>query len=268
MTLALFMLAALLLPLYPFSMLSTALLQSGGTEGLRRSALHAPRTKALLMLVAPSLGAALLMLALSYSEERSATLLPVFALWGGLTSLLYAFRLLSAKDVHIWLSQLYVSALALIWVGAAHGVSPLLPALGLAASLLPLLLLLQTLTRRFGIARSGLYPGLGKRMPLFALLFTAAVLMAVAVPLSPGFFAVADLAFGGVAANELLTLIPVSLSWLLWTWAGINLLTGIVFGLPREDLAYADIEQRPAMIVGAGMLALAVAGTLLMELAL
>jgi hypothetical protein len=267
MTLALFILAALFLPLYPFSMLSTALLQSGSTEGLRRSALHAPRTKALLILGAPLLGAALLTLALSRSEGGGA-LLPVFALWGGLTSLLYAFRMLSAKDAHIWVSQLYVSALALIWVGAAHGVSPLLPALGLAASLLPLLFLLQTLMHRFGIARSGLYPGLGKRMPLFALLFTVAVLMAAAVPVSPSFFAVAELAFGGVAANELLTLIPISLSWLLWTWAGINLLTGIVFGLPREDLAYADIEYGRAASVGAGMLALAVLGILLMELAL
>jgi formate hydrogenlyase subunit 3/multisubunit Na+/H+ antiporter MnhD subunit len=268
MTLVLFVLAALLLPLYPFSMGATALLQGGGTGGASVSALHAPAIKAALMLAAPVLGALLIMLGMSVSESRGHALLQIFAIWGGLTSMLYAFRMLSAKDAHIWLSHLYASALALIWVGAAHGVSPLLPALGLAASLLPLLFLLQTLTRQFGIARSGLYPGLGKRMPMFSLLFTAALLMAVAVPVSPGFFAVAELAFGGVSANELPTLIPISLSWLLWTWAGINLLTGIVFGRPREDLVYADIEHRRALAIGGAMLALAVLGILLMELVL
>ena len=89
--------------------------------------------------------------------------------------------------------------------------------------------------------------------------------MAVAVPCSPAFFAVADISFGGVGSNELLTLVPVSLAWLLWTWAGVNLLTGIVFGAPREDLAYADLKRRDALLHGSGMLALSVFGIALVE---
>jgi hypothetical protein len=210
-------------------------------------------------------GVVLVSVGLWLAGDAGRWLVTAFAVWGGLTSLLYAFRLLSARDGQIWIGQLYTSALALIWVGVAHDVAPLLPALGLSLSLLPLWFLLDGLTRRFGIARTGLYPGLGLRMPRFAGLFVAAVLVAVAVPFSPGFFAIAELAFGGIGANELLTLVPLSLAWLLWTWAGINLLTGIVFGSPRDDLDYPDLDGRAALVHGGGMAALAVFGLLLVE---
>ena len=78
--------------------------------------------------------------------------------------------------------------------------------------------------------------------------------------LTAAFFAVADLAFGGVAANELVTLLPIGLAWLLWTWAGTNLLTGIVYGRPREDLTYHDLERRPLLAYAGAMLALAAGG--------
>jgi len=202
---------------------------------------------------------------LTLADGDAIALTTLFAIWGGLTSLLYAFRLLSVRDGKIWVAQLYSSALALIWVGIAHRVPPLLPALGLALSLLPLSFLLAQLTRRFGIARVGLYPGLGLRMPVFSSLFVPAVLVAIAVPFSPAFFAIIDLAFGGLGTNELMTLAPISLSWLLWTWAGMNLLTGIVFGTPREDLGYVDLGRRDALLYGLGMLALSLFGIVLVE---
>jgi hypothetical protein len=263
-TLLLFLLAGLFLPLYPLSIGANLLLQrKAGSGGA------GPRTglpfKAAAIVLMPVIGVGLMKLGLSRAATDHQGLISAFALWGGLTAVLYAFRLLSARDGQIWIGQLYSSALALIWVGVAHDVAPLLPALGLAISLLPLLFLMGVLTRRFGIARVGLYPGLGVRMPVFSSLFVAAVLVAVAVPFSPAFFAIADLAFGGVGINELVTLVPVSLAWLLWTWAGVNLLTGIVFGAPREDLVYADLEGRDALLHGSGMLALAVFGIVLVE---
>jgi hypothetical protein len=181
---------------------------------------------------------------------------------------LYAFRLLSAKDGEIWISHLFTSALALIWIGIAYGVDPLLPAIGLSVSLLPLVFMLEQLTQRFGIARSGLYPGLCCRMPWFSHLFVLAVLTAIAVPFSPSFFAIAALAFGGVAADEVVVLLPICLSWLLWTWAGVNLLTGIVWGIPRDDLAYRDLDPQRPLGVGGGMVALGIFGILLVEVAL
>ena len=258
------LLAGLFLPLYPLSIAANLLLKRQepleGTDPWAR-----PAVKAAAIVLMPLAGVLLIEIGLGLAGDAARTLATGFAVWGGLTSMLYAFRLLSARDGKIWISQLYTSALALVWLGAANGVPPLLPALGLALSLLPLMFLLASLTRRFGVARVGLYPGLGVRMPAFSSLFVAAVLVAVAVPFSPGFFSIADLAFGGVGANELVTLVPISLSWLLWTWAGVNLLTGIVFGTPREDLVYSDLGRRAALIHGAGMLALSVFGIFLVE---
>jgi hypothetical protein len=39
-------------------------------------------------------------------------------------------------------------------------------------------------------------------MPVFSALFVPAVLVAIAVPFSPAFFAIIDLAFGGLGANR------------------------------------------------------------------
>jgi hypothetical protein len=260
LTLLLFLLAGLFLPLFPLSIGVNLLLQRGGRGTLAR-----PWARAALLVAMPLIGVALLGLGLRAGGEPIDGVSEAFALWGGATSLLYAFRLLSARDGRIWLAQLYTSSLALTWVGIAQDAPLLLPALGLALSLLPLLFLFDDLAERFGIARVGLYPGLGLRMPVFSTLFVAAVLVAVAVPFSPGFFAIADLAFGGVGTNELLTLLPLGLSWLLWTWAGVNLLTGIVFGVPREDLRYRDLDRRIALAHGAGMLGLALFGLFLVE---
>ena len=63
----------------------------------------------------------------------------------------------------------------------------------------------------------------------------------------------------------LLTLVPLSLAWLLWTWAGINLLTGIVFGSPRDDLDYPDLDARAMLVHGGAMGALAMFGLVLVE---
>jgi hypothetical protein len=263
-TLLLFLLAGCFLPLYPLSILANLLLRRQAPL-VGSDPLSLPAVKAAIIVLFPLIGVGLVELGLARAGDDARTLTAGFAVWGGLTSLLYAFRLLSVRDGKIWLAQIYSSALALIWVGVAQDVPLLLPTLGLAFSLLPLLFLLAELTKRFGIARVGLYPGLGMRMPVFAYLFVAAVLVAIAVPFSPAFFAIADLAFGGVGANELITLVPVSLSWLLWTWAGVNLLTGIVFGVPRDDLSYEDFSRGTALMHGTGMLTLSLFGIFLVE---
>ncbi len=269
MTLALLLLAGLFLPLYPLSVLPNALLQGQlSTEfGKGSEWRRAPAFKTALLLVFPMIGVGLATLALRVGAP-DARLLTLFGVWGGITSVLYAFRLLSAKDGEIWISHLFTSALALIWIGIAYGVNPLLPAIGLSVSLLPLVFMLEQLTQRFGIARSGLYPGLCCRVPWFSHLFVLSVLTAIAVPFSPSFFAVAALAFGGVAADEVVVLLPICLSWLLWTWAGVNLLTGIVWGIPRDDLVYRDLDPQRAIGVGGGMVALGIFGILLVEVAL
>ncbi|MBK5964545.1 hypothetical protein CCR95_10730 [Thiocystis minor] len=265
----LLLMAGFFLPLYPLSALPNALLQGQVKDGALPNGdwRRGPAFKATLILVFPLIGIGLLALAMDQPSAGDGWP-TLFAVWGGLTSVLYAFRLLSAKDGEIWISHLYSSALALIWIGVGSGVSSLLPAIGLSISLLPLVFLLDHLTRRFGIARSGLYPGLCCRLPWLAHLFVLAVLAAIAVPFSPSFFALAALAFGGVAADAVVVLLPICLSWLLWTWAGVNLLSGIVWGVPREDLTYRDLEPRQALGLGGGMIALGLFGILLVEVAL
>lgn len=270
MSLLLLLTAGLFLPLYPFSILPNLLLQGqvNGTGAPGPAWRRGPGFKAAVLLGFPILGVGLVGLATAASAPPEPLMLNLFGVWGGLTSVIYAFRLLSAKDGEIWISHLYSSTLALIWIGIAIGLNPLLPAIGLSVSLLPLVVLLDQLTRRFGIARCGLYPGLGLSMPLFAYLFIAAVLAAIAVPFSPSFFAITALAFGGVAANAALYLVPIGLSWVLWTWAGVNLLQGIIWGVPRDDLTYRDLERDRALGVGAGLVTLGFFGILLVEVAL
>jgi hypothetical protein len=269
MTFALLLLAGFFLPLYPLSALPNALLQGqlNAEVGTRSQWRRTVGFKVGLLLLFPMIGVGLAALAIGLGAPDS-RLLTLFGVWGGITSVLYAFRLLSAKDGEIWISHLFASALALIWIGIAYGVDPLLPAIGLSVSLLPLVFMLEQLRDRFGIARSGIYPGLCCRMPWFSHLFVLAVLTAIAVPFSPSFFAIAALAFGGVAADAVVVLLPICVSWLLWTWAGVNLLTGIVWGIPREDLDYRDLEPPRALGIGGGMVALGVFGILLVEVAL
>ncbi len=269
MTLALLLLAGFFLPLYPLSVLPNALLQGQlSTDAAGRSGWRpGPGSKIPVLLIFPIVGVGLATLAMHMGASETG-LPTLFGIWGGITSVLYAFRLLSAKDGQIWISHLFSSALALIWIGIAYGVDPLLPAIGLSVSLVPLVFMFDQLTRRFGIARSGLYPGLCCRMPWFSHLFVLTVLTSIAVPFSPSFFAIAALAFGGVAADEVVVLLPICLSWLLWTWAGVNLLTGIVWGIPRDDLTYRDLDPKGALGVGGGTVALGIFGILLVEVAL
>jgi hypothetical protein len=270
MSIALFLIAGLFLPLYPLSILPNALLQGqlGGTTRLGSERRRGPVLKSILVMVFPVMGIGLVALGSTTLADGDSKVLTVFGVWGGLTSVLYAFRLLSAKDGEIWISHLFSSAVALIWVGIPYSLNPILPAIGLSVSLIPLVFMLEQLTGRFGIARSGLYPGLCSCMPLFAHLFIAAVLAAIAVPFSPSFFAVAALAFGGVASDEVVVLLPICLSWLLWTWAGVNLLTGIVWGVPRDDLSYRDLSRQGALGLGGILIALGFFGITLVEVAL
>jgi hypothetical protein len=269
MKILLLLAAGFLLPLYPLSVVPSLLLQrrprvAGAAKQRRRS----PVFTAFLLLALPLLGSVLMSLGLGPDPAAHNGIATAFAIWGGLSSVLYSFRLLTARDGDIWVSHLYCSALALAWVGAAYGVSPLLPAIGMATSLIPLVFLLNELTRRFGTARGGLYPGLSMRMPMFSYLFVAAVLVAIAVPFSPGFFAIATLAFGGVATDKILFLVPIGVSWVLWSWAGVNLLNGIVWGAARDDLLYRDLDGRTAAVLGGGMAALGLFGVGLVEVAL
>lgn len=98
MTLALLLLAGFFLPLYPLSVLPNALLQGQlSTDAAGRSGRRpGPGSKIAVLLIFPIVGVGLATLAMNMGASETG-LPALFGIWGGLTSVLYAFRLLSAR---------------------------------------------------------------------------------------------------------------------------------------------------------------------------
>lgn len=209
------LLAALFLPLFPFSAGFTLLLRH-----LRR-----PLWRGLLLVLWPQLGLTLVFTA--------ATPPPAWLLsWALLSSALYAFRALTLREVNLWIGFLACSLWPLLWLVLAQGsdmTATRLHALGLSAPLLLLTLLAGELERRFGAAYTGLHGGLAQRLPRLSGVLVMAVLAVVATPLFPAFFTMLGLILTAVPATpgSALTLGGI---WLLWSWAGARLLQGLVVG--------------------------------------
>lgn len=251
--LAAYLLAGVLVPLYPFSILPNALL----------ARLRCPLLKALMLPAWALLGVFVL--------TRPGVAPPEAVVWwGALSALLYALRLLTVRDISLWTGFALSSALALLWVwfGAANA-SPdsgrlALFALAFAVPLAILQLLSARLVQLFGAAHIGLYRGLGVTMPRFAALFVAAALAAVATPLFPSFTAF----IGTLLAAPTALVVVMLLVWLLWSWAAVNLLRGVVFGAPAADAPAVDLSRSSALAYAAALSALAAGGIYLMGYAL
>ena len=151
--------------------------------------------------------------------------------WAVASSILYALRLLSTRDLDAWLAYLGASAFALLWLPATAHATAWLAALALGLPLAGLALFSQVLERRFGAAYAGLYGGMHLRQPRLAGLLTLLLLAAVATPVFPGFFVMTGIALGSAPAWSAALL----LSWVLWTWAAALLLQGFMFGPARAE---------------------------------
>lgn len=216
--------AALFLPLFPFSILLNWLL----------ARLVNPVARFTLLLLWPQIGIAVLSLA----SQRISNGMVVWAL---LSSVLYALRMLTVRDLGIWAGFLASSALALIWGLAVHGSVLEMQIFAFAFSLPAALLALLTwpLTERFGAAFAGLYGGLASRLPRLSGVLAFAVLAAVSTPPAPGFFAMLDLLnkLGWPIAPAVLVI------WLLWSWAATKLLQGFITGANGVEEAVMDIGR-------------------------
>lgn len=244
-----YIVAGLFLPLYP---LSIGFNWIYGRVG-------APWLRALLLILWPAIGVGILA-GLSVHGPVPA----VLAAWGAFSALLYAVRMISLRELDRWIAFLFSSAVPLVWlVLAADGLHPLrllITVTSFAAPLAVLALLAGLLARRFGAAHCGLYRGLGVRMPRFAVLWSATLLAAIATPFSPAFAALFDVV---EAASPTLVLVPL-IAWLLWGWAGLNVLHGLVFGPPADHPAVADVARAPTAVCATALIALLVAGVHLM----
>lgn len=237
------LLALILLPLFPLSMLFNAGLQ------VLPVWLRVP-----VLLAFPAAGAWLLNQAAPPPEQY---ILPL-QLLAAFTALLYAWRLLSVQEVFIWARLQATSVWPLVWLAWLHGLhgkTLLFVALAMTIPAAVLMILGSGLSSRFGGAYLGLRGRIGPAFPRLTLAWVVTLLAALAAPPFPGFFAML----------AVLQQIPVGLAavvlavWLLWSWAAALLWQHGLFGRewPRPagtvDLSYG---------AGLGLMLTAVAAVL------
>lgn len=220
------LLAGIFLPLFPASMLLNAVLDRVQYSWLR----------ALVMLFWPLPG----LLIVSSIEHD----VPVWVLAVALaTSLVYALRMLTLREVNQWTGFLATSLWSLLWLPAAQGVQADLLywfALGMSAPLVLLVLLAAGLEKRFGAAYTGLYGGLARTIPRFSGILVTVVIAAIATPLFPTFFIMLDMIVETVSGSPVFTIVLL-LIWLLWSWAGARLIQGLIVGRSSKN-SIADME--------------------------
>ncbi len=236
--------AAVFLPLFPLSMLFNNLFARVGSTWLR----------SVLLIAWP--GAGLALLVTTGSEPP-----PWFVYWGVASALIYAFRALALRDLALWLGYIATSAWALLWLPAALGETRATLLLHLTAFSTPLVILVWLtgrLEQAFGAAYAGMPGGLAMRVPRLSGLLVLVVLAVTGTPLFPSFFALLSM------VKELLQTMPVSacgvlLVWLLWAWAGMRMLQGLIVGQAVED-GRADIGPMHTRLLGGAVALLAVFG--------
>lgn len=212
--------AAIFLPLFPLSAAFVALFVAVPGASLRSA----------LLLLWPQIGVSLLFAA----KTGAPTWLAGLALF---TAALYALRAVSLREMTRWIAYLATSAWSLLWCLAlfsdVSAAALHLYALGFSVPLVLGTLLAGHLERQFGAAYTGLYGGLAQVLPRFSAVLVFVVLATIATPLFPGFVAMLATVVAGAAATPALAA-AAALVWLLWTWAGIRLLHGLVIGPAGE----------------------------------
>lgn len=233
--------AALFLPLFPFSMLLNLILFR----------LRWPVARFVLLLGWPQIGVAVLMFT---DPEIHALVVP----WAVASSALYALRLLTVRDLGQWAGFLAASVLPLTWVLAQSGApteSLHLFAFWFSLPAALLALLTQPLIDRFGAAYAGLPGGLSAMLPRLSAVLVVTLLAAVATPPFPGFFAMLDLLKRMSASSGVAILVI----WLVWGWGATRLLQGFVVGA-AQPAVIADVGRPSTWAYTSVLCALVIAG--------
>lgn len=231
----LYLLAAVFLPLFPFSMLFNYLL------GHSRNSL----LQGLLVLVWPQIGLSLL-----YSSVAQ---LPAgIQYWAVFTAFLYAFRAIALREVILWSGFLMTSSTALLWLAVVNGAEESVVRLYAAAislTFLIMVLLCKELRARFESAFTGLYTGLAEVMPRFATILALAVLAIIGTPIFPSYHLMLDV----ILQVQPLLGVVVLVIWLLWAWAGSRLVQGLLIGAGNKtvpDLGWQGVWIHAILLTG------------------
>jgi len=238
------LLAGLFLPLFPLSMVFNALLDKIRLSWLR----------ALLLIAWPLCG---LFIVLNSELTIPDWLLPLALS----TSALYAFRMLSLREVNQWSHFLATSLWSLLWLAVIQDTQPVLLygyAIGMSVPLVLLVLLSAGLERRFGAAYTGLTAGLARSIPRFSGVLVTVIVAAIATPIFPGFFIMLDMVVETISATPQAAM-ALLLIWLLWSWAGTQLIQGLIVGR-ASDAKIADMNITTIGLYSMVLLALAVGG--------
>jgi hypothetical protein len=238
------LLAGIFLPLFPMSMVFNAIIENTRYAWLR----------AALFVVWPLCG---LFIVLNSKVVIPGWLLPLALT----TSVLYALRMLTLREVNQWSGFLATSLWSLLWLAVMQDTTTVLLnsyALSMSVPLVLLVLLSAGLEQRFGAAYTGLYGGLARTIPRFSGVLVTVVVAAIATPLFPTFFIMLDMVVETVSATPLAAMVLL-LIWLLWSWAGARLIQGLIVGR-ASDAKIADMDITTISLYSLALLALIVAG--------
>jgi len=235
--------AAVFLPLFPMSMIFNNLYARFST----------PLPRILFVLCWPQIG--LVILSLSTSEIPS-WIVP----WAILTSILYAWRMLTLRDIGLWIGFMATSGWSLIWLMLDDRIAYNELHVFIIGICLPLVILTMLgagLSKRYGAAYLGLYGGIADAMPRFTGIFVVSVLAVIATPLFPAFSLMLYLMLHFLPASPWIAF-GIAMIWMLWSWAGARLLSGLIVG--ESNRSVADISravQSSAIVVLIGLVAMA-----------
>ncbi len=235
---------ALFLPLFPFSMLFNSLFARVDNTVLRMA----------LMIGWPAAGIALLSVFGNTPPDW-------IVYWSLATALLYGFRALALRDLALWLGHLATSIWALMWLPAVYadaGTSLFMTLAAFSAPLVLLSWLTGHLEKTFGAAYAGPLCGLATSLPRLSVLLVLLVLAVIGTPLFPGFFALLGM------VNTLLSTMPaaalgVLVVWMLWAWAGMRMLQGLIVGQPDRAMQI-DIGLAHTGVLGVAVASFVVSG--------
>ena len=247
MTPAGLLVAAVFLPVFPFSMLFNRLFARLGNTWLRIT----------LLLLWPQLG----VLALLASGEKPDAWL---VWWAVATSGLYALRTVALRDLRLWTGYMATSAWSLLWPAAAFAPQAAnadtlaFQAAGLSAPFVMLTWISGRLDAELGAAYAGVCGGLAGTVPRLSGLLTLAILAAVATPLVPGFFILLATTLHVLPALPWAALLILTV-WLLWAWSGARMLRGFIVG-PARGAPVRDLGNAATALLGLTFVVLMLAG--------
>jgi len=156
-----------------------------------------------------------------------------------LTSIVYTLRLVTLNELFEWLLYYYIAVMSLAWLNTEK---MLFFIMAFSFPLIAINFLLLHLKSLFGTTHVRAIRGIAEVMPTFAFLTFISLISALAIAPAYSFFILYEV------FETLNPLVAVLLlfEWVLWSWAGFKLFSGVLFGTPREDLPYEDISSQEA----------------------